>query len=196
VTTAPRSKQSLLIVTLVVIVLIAVPLLLCGFVAVRNFLTFGVKSKQAEVKTNLKAAWIAEKVWFDEHQRYSESLEEVGFLPERNNRYRYMLALDGGVLVQGARPDGGWHGSIAVDERMAPRLSDATVVSAIPASLRAEVGVRGTCPGACRITIVAAGDIDGDPTVDVWSISTEARVIGGEPVPAGTPWKHVDDVTE
>ena len=185
-----------MIVTIAVIAVIALAFSFCGFVAIRNFLRFGAKAKQVEVKTNLKAAWIAEKAWFNEHQTYSESLEEIQFLPERGNRYRYVLALDNRVLVQGSRPDGGLHSGVAVDERLAPRLSDATLLAAIPASLRAEVGLRGSCPTACRVTVVAVGDIDVDPTVDVWSISTEARVIDGESVPAGTPYKHVDDVSE
>ena len=196
VTGSPRSNNSLLIVTVVVI---AATVLICGpllMSAVQSFVRFGAKSKQGEAKANLKAVLLAEQAWFSTNHTYSESLEEVGFIPLPGNRYRYVLALDGGVLEPRSPPDGGMHSGVAVDQSTVPRLNDATLLKAIPASLLEEVGVRGSCPTACRMTVVAVGDIDVDSTADVWSISTDARVIGRKTIPASTPYNHVNDVTD
>ncbi len=46
------------------------------------------------------------------------------------------------------------------------------------------------------ITIVAAGNIDNDDTVDVWTISSKDRTVNGQRVPAGTPFNNVDDTKE
>ncbi len=59
-----------------------------------------------------------------------------------------------------------------------------------------QVGISGTCPASCQITIVGAGNIDDDPTIDVWSISTGSRIIDGQSVPAGVPHNHVDDTRD
>ncbi len=69
-------------------------------IAVPNFIKFGARSKQAEAKSNLKGAFTAEKAWFGEKDTYSESLEEIGFAPERGNRYRYILSPSGDGLTQ------------------------------------------------------------------------------------------------
>lgn len=162
-------------------------------IAVPNFYKFNRRSIQSEVKTNLKGAFTAEKAYFAEKDTYSESLEQVGFIPDRGNRYRYYLSARGDMLIPGM-PDGGWHSNVAADLKKDLLTGNATLQASVPAALLADTGIRGTCPGPCNITIVAVGNLDSDPTVDVWSISTEDRSIGGEKVSAGTPYCHVSDV--
>ena len=48
--------------------------------------------------------------------------------------------------------------------------------------------------GGCDVTVVAAGNIDSDATIDVWSISTKERIIAGETVMPGMPFNHVSDL--
>ena len=77
------------------------------------------------------------------------------------------------------------HGRVAADSKHSP--NNAALFLAIPPALLAETGIHGTCPDACRITVV------GDADVDLWSISTEARIIAGTPVPADQPFQHLND---
>jgi type IV pilus assembly protein PilA len=150
---------------------------------------FKTKSRMSEARANLKAAFTAEKAYFAEFDRYDESIETVGFFPEKKNRYRYLFSTTGDSFTQGTSPDGGLHTGVFSDNG-AP--GDVALLAGIPPALLGEVGIKGTCP-ACDITIVAAGDIDGDPTIDVWSISTKSRTIRGEVVTPGQPYNHVDD---
>ena len=70
----------------------------------------------------------------------------------------------------------------------------AAYLAAIPPALLADAGVHGTCPADCYVTVIAVGNIDDDADLDVWSISTQARTLGGEAVPAGQPFHHVNDL--
>jgi hypothetical protein len=56
------------------------------------------RSTQSEVKTNLKYAFACEKSFFVEHDRYDESIEVVGFMPERGTRYRYVFSRTGVIV--------------------------------------------------------------------------------------------------
>jgi type IV pilus assembly protein PilA len=190
---APRnSKMTMLIV---VLVLGGLSVVCCigtlAAIAIPNFIKFGAKSKQSEAKTNLKAIYIAERAFFAEKDTFSESFSEVGFLPERGNRYRYLIAVGGNALTPGS-PGTAPYGDIEADPKMKP--DNAALLRGIPAGLRAEVGMRGECPADCGITAVAVGNIDGDAAVDVWSVSTDKRTIDGEVVAAGVPHHDVDDL--
>ena len=49
-------------------------------IALPNFIHFNSRSKQSEVKSNLKGAWTAERAWFAERDTYTERFEEMGFI--------------------------------------------------------------------------------------------------------------------
>ena len=51
---------------------------LLAAIAIPNFLRYQAKSRQAEVKTNLGATFVAEVAYYGEHQRYG-SFSEIGF---------------------------------------------------------------------------------------------------------------------
>jgi hypothetical protein len=121
-------------------------------------------------------------------------VEEVGFAPERTNRYRYYFSASGDPLVTGS-PDGGQHTGVTVDARMTPP-SETALRAAIPPPLMAELGMHGKCPDECHITMLAVGNLDTDSTMDIWSVSTDARTIDGEAVLAGSPFHHLDDTSD
>ncbi len=150
------------------------------------------RSPQSEVKTYLKSAYTAERAYFGEKDDYAGEIEKMGFLPERGNRYLYLVTPGGDVLTPGA-PSGA-HGLIAVDPMKVPAAVTSAYVAAIPPALLAEAGVHGTCPDACWVTVIAVGNVDKDADLDVWSISTRDRTYGGVPVPAGQPFNHHDDL--
>lgn len=194
----PQAKSNTVLI--IVLAVGGLSLLCCvgtlAAIAVPNFIKFGARSKQAEVKSNLKLAFTAEKSWFAEKDTYSESIEEVGYALERGNRYRYYFSSTGDPLVPGRAPDGRQHTGVAVDPKMGMSSTEASLRAAIPPPLLAELGLHGTCPSACRMTMVAVGNIDADSTMDLWSISTDERTIDGARVAAGTPHHHVDDTRE
>ncbi|MBL8934912.1 MAG: hypothetical protein JNM69_10175 [Archangium sp.] len=148
------------------------------------------RPKASEAKANLKTAFTAEKVFFAEHGRYSPYIEEVGFLPEANNRFLYALAADGDLASPPPRASAERHTGVHSDPRH--RLSDAALEAKVPDALWDEVGLSGKCP-SCDITIIAVSNLDSDDDVDVWSISTRDRTIEGVRVTAGTPHQHLDD---
>lgn len=191
--TQPRKSNA----TVVIIVVIVAALGLCcvvgvlAAIAVPNFMRFNARSKQSEAKSNLRAAYTAEKAYFMDKETYSELPAEVGFSPYSKNRYLYAFG-DGDLVAandSNAKDATGYKADPTIQ-------TDSAMEKGIPAALWSEVGLSGTCPDACSITIIAAGNIDTDPTIDVWSVSTKERTIDGVSVPAGQPHQHVDDTTE
>lgn len=191
---APAKKSSTLVV-LVVLLVGGLSLLLCvGSVAAMVLPGFmkSPRAKQSEVKMNLKSFFTAERAYFTEKDEYSEEIEQVGFQPERGNRYLYLLKPGSDVLVPGGPV--GAHGIVAVDPVKDPSAVTAAYVAAIPPALLAQAGVHGKCPDDCSLTVIAVGNIDGDVGLDIWSISTRDRTIAGESVPPGQPFMHVNDL--
>ncbi len=68
---------------------------------------------QREVKANLKYAFTAERAYFQEKDEYRADFGEVGFVPERGNRYLYLVDASAGIWVPG--DPGLPHGIIAPD---------------------------------------------------------------------------------
>ena len=168
---------------IVVAVIGALVAVCCLMTAIPNFLRFDTRAKAAEARTNLKALLAAERAFFAKEQRWATSFEELDFMPERGNRYRFALSQEGEVLEPG-QPDGGAHAILGVDSRYSQRIPNSAHAAAIPPALWVVDG---------GLTIVATGNLDLDATLDLWSISSVDRVIDGKPVAAGVEWCHVDD---
>jgi type II secretory pathway pseudopilin PulG len=169
----PTKKQSNVAVYLIVGVVVLFGC--CGVggilsaIAIPNFIKYQARAKQAECKANLKALYTAEQAYFADHGAYSDDLDAVGFRVH-NNLYTYLL---GDAVVKATHPSVARQG----------------VLDAAPAALLASLGVRdGGFTAGC------VGSIDNDPAVDVWTISSEDRVIEGQRVPAGVPHNDVSDL--
>ncbi|MFT3711216.1 MAG: hypothetical protein QM817_26600 [Archangium sp.] len=153
------------------------------------------RAMTSEVKSNLKYAFTSQKANEAEHDVFSDTIDPLGFLPERNNRYLYAFSNGCDFLLPGF-PDGGAHCGVLADETRIPPPDNALLKASLTPWL-SDIGIHcGEDGGACWTTIFAAGNLDSDSTVDVWSISTRERVIAGETVAAGTPFNHVDDLTK
>lgn len=163
-------------------------------VVIPNMATMGSRSKTFECRTNLKAMYVAELAYFQEKDTYSTSVLQIGFSPERGNRYVYLASP--GPLADRSKPgvempmeatgvgvDTFRHGpSAALD-------ADAVLPFVRP-------GFVGTCPD-CHVVLACAGNIDNDDTLDVWSIATVDRPgPDGTVIPRGEPWNHRSDVAE
>lgn len=59
--------------------------------AIPNFVRFQARSKQAEPKLNLKGLYTAERAYQSEYGTYTTCIREIGFTPERGNRYQYVV---------------------------------------------------------------------------------------------------------
>lgn len=176
--TTPPGKQGLPTPLLIVIVLVVgfsacSCLGILAAIAIPNFLKFQARSKQAECKTELKAAFTAEKSYFAEHDVFTADAKLADIDPTGP---RSVLVLAPPATV-GRGPDA---------EGLA---------AAILAHVSGPVGVTGQCPD-CNITIGCGANIDQDANVDVWSISTGDRTSArGGLIPAGIPYNDYNDMT-
>lgn len=168
---APEKSRSVV----AILVMIAVVVFLCAvgmcLVSIPNFLKFGARSKAAECKQVLKQLYVAQKA---REGGYATDFEALKFTAEPGmNRYAYIVAP--GQLVEPTQEQAQKRG----------------LVEAMPASVRQALGLHDG-----EITMACVGNIDGDPGVDVWTISTKERVLGGATIPAGQPHHDVDDLDD
>ena len=190
--------------TLIELMIVVAIIGLLASIAIPNFIKFQARAKQSEAKANLKAAFTAEKSYVQEKDHYETLITVVGFSPERNNRYAYFL--DSTVALEDRST------TIASDPANATGIQvdafkyGATATVSISTSCATEgpsaAGITGTTPPVYW-TGIAVGQIDTDPTVDVWSISTASRSfpptvslacsVGGN-APSGDPVNDVNDV--
>jgi len=165
------------------------------------WLLFGTRTAhiQAEAVANLKAMYTAEKAYAQEKDIYSTKTNEVGFSPERNNRYRYVLAADPVTLEDrsGVVP-------VVLDSNEGIDVD----LFKYPTALYPKIK-NGPCVGTpvwgvtqlgTVFTGAAYGDIDSDSTLDVWTVSTAARWLSGSGcdavgyIPAGLPANEQNDM--
>jgi type IV pilus assembly protein PilA len=181
--------------TLIELMIVVAIIGILAAIAIPNFIKFQARSKQSEAKANLKAMFTAEKAFFQEKDRFSSFVGEVGFAPERNNRYAYYL-----------------DPSNVADNRSGASAVTSTLATAIEADLfksyanagavPAGTGCGGSLGGAGTGTFLgqAQGNIDTDTTFDVWSISTDGRTGGAScdqgaaNIASGEPANDVNDV--
>lgn len=174
---AYAARKTLAIITLAMGV-IYVPIVgILAAIAIPNFIKFQARSKQSECKSNLKAAYIAQRTYFTDKDGYGATAEEIGFEPMSPTRYLYLVSAEGKVAPT------------------VPGTSAAELEAGIPGAIRETLGVSGTCP-ECEVTMACAGNLDGDATIDVWTVSTGERTVRGEAVPAGMPFNDVSDLTD
>jgi type II secretory pathway pseudopilin PulG len=118
--------------------------------AVPGFLKLMFRQAQPEAKANLKAAYIAQKSFMAEKDRWGRTFEEIGFLPEQGRRYTYCM-----------------------DKQCLPCDRQGCKVSPPPSPCQglASVGQR-VDEG---FTVCAYGNLDSDDTWDVWVIDEEGE---------------------
>ena len=72
--------------TLIELMIVVAIIGILAAIAIPNFIRFQARSKQSEVKANLKSLFTAERSYFQEKDAYSECIKKIGFSPERGNR--------------------------------------------------------------------------------------------------------------
>jgi len=206
--------------TLIELMIVVAIIGILAAIAIPNFVRFQARSKQSEVKANLKAWFTSEKTFYSEKDRYSVNGALIGFSPEKNNRYMYQLnnncnstwvrttgneqAGDLNSIVDGAKG----YDCVGQDGKYAtggasPTLDGWTATMADMGATAAPVnpGVGGNCP-SCNATAGAAGNIDNDAKFDTWFISTSDATgvtakCGNSDTrnPAGSPFNNYNDAS-
>jgi len=187
--------------TLIELMIVVAIIGILAAIAIPNFIKFQARSKQAEVKANMKAIFTSEKAYFQEKDTFSDLIGVVGFSPERGNRYSYDL---GGTIFQtrsGA--------AIGADSTPVPTM---TGIEADTFKFGTNSGISATMPTAFaavvntgnlgNFTACAAGNIDADAIYDQWSVSSMTRTAGTSTTtscaegnnPAGEPCNDLNDV--
>jgi len=85
--------------TLVELMIVVAIIGILAAIAIPNFIRFQARSKQAEAKTNLKAIFSGQKARYGERDAYSTALGDIGFAPERGNRYSFDLGAIAAPMV-------------------------------------------------------------------------------------------------
>jgi type IV pilus assembly protein PilA len=183
--------------TLIELMIVVAIIGILAAIAIPNFIKFQARSKQSEAKANLKAMFTAEKAFYQEKDRFSSYVGEVGFAPERNNRYNYSLTVGAAT---------------AYDNRSVSAATTSSNAIGIQADLFKgyQPDVTGSSGGTpdgtamvqqTKFVGTAIGNIDADTTMDKWSISTDTRTMGagdnsGNNVASGEPSNDLNDVNK
>ena len=162
--------------TLIELMIVVAIIGILAAIAIPNFQKFQARSKQSEAKANLKALFVSERAFLQEKDRYSSFVGEMGFSPERNNRYAYYVSADS-----------------ALDDRSDTTATTASTANGISVDVFkydfADYDPA-TWPSSCGQTPAviatppsfiggAAGAVDSDDTVDTWTISDQTRTLAG-----------------
>jgi type IV pilus assembly protein PilA len=207
--------------TLIELMIVVAIIGILAAIAIPNFIRFQARSKQSEAKTNLKGIFTGQRSYFGERDTYSNFINNIGFAPERGNRYMYRLAaacgnpeVRGNTAIANATPNS--IDCIEVDLGRYPGAVNQPVLAGgapvfqppannpnFPADISDSVTTLPLCP-TCSFSASAAGNIDNDNTIDVWYVASmdatiaagpcwEANPVGGNN-PSGQPFLLNNDV--
>jgi type IV pilus assembly protein PilA len=168
--------------TLIELMIVVAIIGILAALAIPNFIKFQARSKQSEAKANLKAAFTAMKAYYQEKDQYSTVAGVIGFVPERNNRYTYWLDKTGVASNRSAATETG----IALANAIGADQMKGYATQAYSAGPCAGTGIADAGPyvdaaGTAQWTGFALGNVDGDPDIDRWSVSTGSRVFPDPP---------------
>lgn len=155
-----------------------------------NYKRYQARAKQFECRDQLASLYDAQRRFYEKEKRYTTSLAELVPAPMRGTQVLRLTAE--GPLWTSGLPNAEYVGQ-GVDEVAHPTLSTKAIDEGIPQLIKLQLGIKGDCP-ACSVTMACAAELDGDPTLDVWTVSTVERVgANGEKIAGGMPWCESDD---
>ena len=193
----PSRRGSTLIEVMVVVSIIGI----LAAIAIPNYLRFQARAKQSEAKGNLKAIFTGERARFGEKDAFSAFVQDIGFAPERGNRYAYRLTagcanpeVRVGAAIANANPatvdciqvdQGKFPGALALPPTAGgiPAWQPPATNPSVPANISDALTQLPLCP-SCSFSASAAGNVDLDNTLDVWYVASVDAVIA-----AGVCWE-------
>lgn len=187
------------------ILLATVCIALAALALVRIGMAWRGKIRVGEARVTLALLHAAQQAHHAAHGRYAGTLGELGVRPLPGNRYAWFLAARGPVEErEGEDPPARPEAVIAgVDRQVHPEAAPLREFAATgcPLTLPRDaagqplaLGAHGPRPDDLYLAAVA-GDLDGDPELDCWSICSAPRTAAhGEAVPAGVPWRERSDL--
>jgi type IV pilus assembly protein PilA len=155
-----------------------VALLIVGLLAATAVPRFGAlrrRSRQAEARANLIAMFRAERAFKAEKNRFSVLIHEIGFAPERRNRYAYFAGVAGFLegrakAVADSHPE---DTGVEFDSFRHHGKPFGVWINTYPPASPCGGHVAGISGDTW--TGFAQGQIDDDPALDLWSIATYDR---------------------
>jgi type IV pilus assembly protein PilA len=190
--------------TLIELMIVVAIIGILAAIAIPNFIRFQARSKQSEVKANLKSLFTAERSYFQEKDAYSECIKKIGFSPERGNRYHYSVNSGNDTKTEGCdnvelRDDapgvvsnldaevnadtfkyGTGAGITAVAKAAATVIYDPKAPAGTTITVAANlVGITASFDSNASFGGSAWGDIDNDTNADIWYISSVASTTAG-----------------
>ncbi len=187
--------------TAVVVLIGVIP----GWKACHAFVWFGVKSKMGEAKTHLAAMCRAQQARLTRGEP-TDKYRELGVEVWDGNRYAYFLAPAGMLELRTVYSGRGPHlpnvanpeaTGVQVDVDRHGAGPGPRAISELDLPRRFfggfALGANGTCPD-CTWVFAAAGNIDVDEELDIWSVATRDRTEGDQTVPACEPFHERDEI--
>jgi type IV pilus assembly protein PilA len=196
--------------TLIELMIVVAIIGILAAIAIPNFVKFQARSKQSEAKANLKAMFTAQKAFSAEKDRFSTLVGEIGFSPERNNRYAYFAGpgasletrTAAGAVTAAANTGIEFDSFKYADVNVFPLTINAAP-AASPCGFAPILGLTAAGVSPVIWTGAAQGQVDTDATMDQWSISTDNRVPAGANCatlgtnnPGGEPAVETNDVNQ
>jgi type IV pilus assembly protein PilA len=143
-----------------------------------------------ECRSTLRSIMVAEFAFHSVQRRYTVHPHELGFAPPPGNRYAYVFDRTGDVTRRDEKPSPPPEASVGYGpDTEKRRLTVEDLVPKLPPEVRAMLGLEGTCPD-CQLTVACVGNLDDDPDLDVWTISTKDRPGANR----GTPLRVTTDL--
>ncbi len=185
----PKTKAFTLIELMIVVAIIGI----LAAIAIPNFMKFQARSKQSEAKANMRAVFTSEKAYYQEKDTYSPNIGDIGFSPERGNRYSYYTGPAATMQTRSAT-------SVSADT-VPPSQTGVeadTFKYGTTSGITARMG--SSTPGAVAVgntggfTATASGNIDNDNDIDSWEISSDSFSDSSGNTPAGEPHCFHNDV--